>query len=268
MCAHFDRPGPDIFNAFGAIQDISQVINTENELSMLKSQFEEMTTKQHMVEANTQLAHELNQPLAAINLNINYIRQLIDDAPSNNNKLNDAINDIASDVNRATNVVKNIRRILHKEPVAISKFDLNELIDETIYVFNRELLKKEINLIYDHEDEPCIIRFNKTGLQQVIVNLLKNAIEAIDHGNIDSPMIKVTKEITPGQTNIFICDNGPGIKEENKENIFKQYYTSKKGNTGMGLAICKALMKEIEGDIELIGASNVKKTCFKIIIKT
>jgi len=225
-----------------------------------------MINRQHMVESNTQLAHELNQPLAAINLNISYIRQLIETCPTDNSKVSEVINDIASDVTRATNVVKNIRRILHKQPVAINNFDLNELIDETVYVFNREVLQKEISLVYDHEDDPCIIRFSRTGLQQVIVNILKNAIEAIDQADIQSPVIEITKTCTSDQINIFISDNGPGIKDENKEDVFTQYYTSKKGNTGLGLAICKDLMREIDGDIVLITPPENMKTCFNIII--
>ena len=264
--AHFNRETSGKFSAFGAIQNITQVINTENELSGLKSKFEKLTTKQHMVEANTQLAHELNQPLAAINLNISYIRHLIDSTPDDSNKIYEAINDISSDVTRATNIVKNIRRILHKEPVLILKFDLNKLLDETIHVFNRDLLKKGITLIYDGKEEPCIIRSDKTGLQQVIVNLLKNSIEAIDNSDIESPVIEITTAIHEKTTNIFICDSGPGIAETERENIFRQYYTSKRENTGMGLAICKAIMEEIDGDIQLVSPPEGRSTCFKVTI--
>jgi len=265
--AQFKKESSDVISAFGVIQDITQVINTESELATLKSKFSEITTRQHMVEANTQLAHELNQPLAAININISYIRQIIESMPpAAGNKICEVIGDIESDVARATNIVQNIRRILKKEPVIIRTFDLNILLDETIHIFNRDLLQNNIHLIYEPKEESCMVRSDRTGLQQVIVNLLKNAIEAISSAVIKQPVIELRTVAHKKGTNIFICDNGPGIKASERENIFRQYYTSKQGNTGMGLAICKALMEEVDGDVLLAPPPAGRNTCFKVII--
>lgn len=266
--AQFTKATSGSMNAFGAIQDITQVINTENELAALKTRFAEITTRQQMIEANTQLAHELNQPLAAINLNVSYIRQLIESTPAaDNSNMRDALSDIESDVSRANNIVQNTRRILKKEPVVIKTFDLNQLLDETIRIFNRDLLKNNISLFYEPGEEPCMIRSNRTGLQQVIVNLLKNAIEAIASAEIESPVIEVHTEKQEKETLVFISDNGPGIAAADVDNIFQQYYTSKKGNTGMGLGISKALMQEVDGDIQLAPPPPGKSTCFKIVIR-
>jgi len=264
--ASFKRDMTDCFNAFGAIQDITQVIRTESELSALKTKFEDVATKQNLVEANTQLAHELNQPLAAINLNISYIRQLIESNPVHNKNIDDALDDVNRDVNRATNIVKNIRRILHKEPVIIRPFDLNLLLNETMHVFNRDFMSKNISLLYKNTDEHCMINSNKIGLQQVIVNLLKNSIEAFGTTLTTDPLIKVELSKDSKGTSIYISDNGPGIPEENKENIFEQYFTSKQGNTGMGLAICRTIIQEINGDIQLVDPPANMSTCFKVII--
>ncbi|MFA7172339.1 MAG: hybrid sensor histidine kinase/response regulator [Kiritimatiellia bacterium] len=266
--AQFTKETSGCMNAFGAIQDITQVINTENELAALKTKLAEITTRQQVIEANTQLAHELNQPLAAINLNVSYIRQLIELTPiADNHNMLDALSDIESDVSRANNIVQNTRRILKKEPVVIRTFDLNQLLDETIHIFNRDLLKKNISLFYEPEEDTCIIRSNRTGLQQVIVNLLKNAIEAIVSMEIESPVIEIRTAQHNGKIHILISNNGPGIADTDKDNIFKQYYTSKTGNTGMGLSICKALMQEIDGDIQLTSPPPGKNTCFKVIIR-
>ncbi len=265
--AQFKKELSGSISAFGVIQDITQVINTESELATLKAKFGEITTRQHMVEANTQLAHELNQPLAAINLNISYIRQLLESIPAAaNNKICEVIGDIESDVSRATNIVQNIRRMLKKEPVVIRTFDLNALLDETTHIFNRDLLQYNIRLVYASKEESCVVRSDRTGLQQVIVNLLKNAIEAISSVEIEQPEIEIRTVARKNGTNIFISDNGPGIKASERENIFKQYYTSKQGNTGMGLVICKALMEEVDGDVQLAPPPAGKSTCFKVII--
>ncbi|MDD2599025.1 MAG: hybrid sensor histidine kinase/response regulator [Kiritimatiellae bacterium] len=266
--AQFTKETSGCINAFGAIQDITQVINTENELAALKTKFAEITTRQQMIEANTQLAHELNQPLAAINLNVSYIRQLIESTPAaDNHKMREALSDIESDVARANNIVLNTRRILKKEPVAIKTFDLNQLLEETIRIFNRDLLQKNISLFYDPKEDTCMIRSNRTGLQQVIVNLLKNAIEAFASMKIESPVIEVQIVRHNKEIHILISDNGPGIPEAEKDSVFRQYYTSKKGNTGMGLGISKALMQEVDGDIQLVPPPPGKSTCFKVIVR-
>ena len=264
--ARFTKESEECITGFGAVQDISQVINTENELAEIKAKIDEMSSKQHLVEANTQLAHEINQPLAAISLNINYIQQQLDSAPEEMIKIRDTLSDISKDVIRATNIVRNIRRIVKKEPVTSRKFDLRELLDDTIYIFNREIQQKNIELVFDRPAESCIINFARIGLQQVVVNLLKNAIEAILQANTKDPLIEVSTVTGKKETVIFVSDNGPGIKKSNQGKIFQQYFTSKKGNTGMGLAICKALMNELGGDICLAEPPEGRNTCFKVIV--
>ena len=264
--AQFTREGEDKFTGFGAVQDVSRIISAENELAVLKAGLEEFSSKQHLVEANTQLAHELNQPLAAINLNINFVKQLLNNGSPDMSAVKDTLQDIGGDVNRATNIVRNIRRLIKKEPATVSKFDLHELLAETVYVFNREVLQKNIELLFDRPDKPCIVSFDRTSLQQVIVNIVKNAIEAIATAEIEDATIEIVTECKPGSKSVTICDNGPGISENDRDHIFQQYFTSKKDNTGMGLAICKALMTELDGDIRLADPPEGYKTCFKVIV--
>ncbi|MFO7936930.1 MAG: hybrid sensor histidine kinase/response regulator [Kiritimatiellia bacterium] len=264
--ARFNKIREDFVTGFGAIQDISQVIKTENELAEIKARIGEISSKQHFVEANTQLAHEINQPLAAINLNINYIKKLLDFSPDNTEKLRDALTDINNDVCRVTQIVKNIRRIVKREPAVFRKFDLYAFLEDTVYIFNREFQQKNIEVIFEHPEEECLVVFDRTGLQQVIVNLLKNAVEAITQAEIKNPQIEISVVKAETEMHIFISDNGPGIPAENREKIFQQYFTSKKGNTGLGLAICKGMMTELEGNIYLIDPPEGRNTCFKLVI--
>ncbi len=264
--AEFSRQNGDRFVGFGAVQDVSRIINTEKELADLKARLEEFTSRQHLVEANTQLAHELNQPLAAINLNTNYVRQLLDSTPHAISKMQETLQDISCDIARATNIVRNVRRLIKKEPVAIRKFDLHELLDETVYIFNREVLQKNIELLLNRPETPCIISSDRTGIQQVVVNLLKNAIEAIDDSTTVDPRIEITVLRNAAEVCVLVSDNGPGISEKNREKIFQQYFTSKKDNTGMGLMISRTLIKELEGDLHLVEPPEGYNTCFKVTL--
>ncbi len=264
--ARFTLESRNFITGFGAVQDITQVINTENELAEMKSKIEEISYKQNIVEANTQLAHEINQPLAAISLNINYIQQVLDSTPENMVNIRDTLADISKDVNRATNIVKNIRRIIKKEPVVSRNFDLRELLDDTLHIFTREIQQKNVELVFNRPKKPCIVSFDRTGLQQVVINLIKNAVEAMPKTETNNPLIEINVDSGKKETVIFVSDNGPSISKDNQEKIFQQYFTSKKGNTGMGLAICKALMTELNGDIELTEPLTGYNTSFKVII--
>ena len=117
--AEFVREDANDLAGFGAIQDVTDIIRTENELADLKAKLANSNTRQNLIETNTQLAHELNQPLAAINLNVNYVKQLLNADPLDLSKLKESLADVSSDVTRATNIVKNIRRIVKKEPAFI-----------------------------------------------------------------------------------------------------------------------------------------------------
>jgi signal transduction histidine kinase/DNA-binding response OmpR family regulator len=264
--AEIKRKNGDCFSGFGAVQDVTGIIQTENELAMVKAELERIASRHNLVEANTQLAHEINQPLAAINLNLNYVNQLLNAESIDLTKIKEALNDVRNDVSRATNVVKNIRRLVTKEPVSVKPFDLKELLRETVNVFNRELSQKKIELLFDVSEAPLQVVFNRTGLQQVIVNLLKNAIEALNQTDNDIRSIRISTDNQDHDISVSISDNGTGIDSDIQEQIFQQYYTSKTGNTGMGLSICKALMNELDGDICLSEPPDDYATSFKITI--
>ncbi len=264
--AEFKRENGDCFSGFGAVQNVTGIIQTENELATVKAELERIASRHNLVEANTQLAHEINQPLAAINLNLNYVSQLMNSESIDLTGIKEALNDVRNDVSRATNVVKNIRRLVTKEPASVKNFDLKELLHETVNVFKRELSQKKIELVSDVSEEPLQVVFNRTGLQQVIVNLLKNAIEALNQTDNDIRSIRITTDRRDHDISVWISDNGTGIDFAIQDQIFQQYYTSKTGNTGMGLPICKALMNELDGDICLTEPPDDYTTSFKITI--
>jgi len=256
----------DMLSIFGSVQDITGLMAIIYEESKLENTMASNDRYNSMVESGTQLAHELNQPLASITLNVNAARMFLQSDPIDKNELFDIVKDVESEVMRAKEVVERMRKVASRKPLMLEHFDINELISKTARIFARDFHANNINLVQNKIDVPCFISGDKLAVQQILVNVIRNAYEALIDGNVENPRIVINTIESPEEISIFVSDNGPGVPDALSKNLFAPFITTKPNNLGLGLAICKSIVTRLEGTIALHHLPDQVGTCLCIFI--
>ncbi len=197
-----------------------------------------------MGQLTASIAHEVNQPIAATVTNAQAALRWLRAQPPDLDEVRDSLRHIVEDGKRAGNVISGIRALINKVPPRKDRFDLNEAVLETVALTRSEMLNRGILL--QTELAPGLPRVDgdRTQLQQVILNLILNAIEAM--GGIDEGTRELrinTEREAAGGVLVTVRDSGPGLDPADAERVFTAFYTTKPEGMGMGLAICKAMVE-------------------------
>ena len=193
-------------------------------------------------ELATSLAHEVNQPLAAIVNNALAGRRLMERAQPDVKEVAQILVDIARQGERASEVIRRLRDFLRKHESVRQDVDVGRLVRETLPLVRRELEQHrvELELLIDPDLPP--VQADPVQLQQVLVNLLKNACEAVAESS-GQRRITIRTGVQGGRILILVRDSGPGIAPAVAERLFEPYVTTKPGGMGLGLAICRTIVE-------------------------
>lgn len=194
------------------------------------------------------IAHEINQPLGASRLNAQFAEMKLNSDPNNASILKETIQSILYDINRASNIVTNLSRLKSKEAGKISIINLLESIDEVAEISKSKLRDSKILLEVDCPPN-CQIKINLSEWQQVLINLLNNAIEALDSPDLQVKKIVISAKTTNNNLEISIQDSGLGIPAGQESKIFDLMVTNKESGTGIGLWLSKNIINRYGGDI-------------------
>jgi PAS domain S-box-containing protein len=196
------------------------------------------------------LAHELNQPLAAILSNAQASRRLLDAGHADTADVREALADIGVDAKRASEIIRRLRALFRKEPIEHRALDVNQLIRDVASLLRADLLRNRIVLVQSFGVDVPRVLGDAIQLQQVMLNLLVNARDAIVAG-VDGPReIRVeTSRRDPARVAIAIRDTGVGVKEADLERMFEHFVSTKPGGLGMGLAISRSIVQAHSGRI-------------------
>jgi PAS domain S-box-containing protein len=218
-----------------------------------------------MGQLTASIAHEVNQPIAAAALNAEAALSWLDARPSNLDKVREALRLIVADATRAGNVVGGIRALIRKVPARRTFLDINEAIREVITLTHGEAAKAGVSVQTDLPDGLPLIYGDRVQLQQVILNLIINAIEAMS-GVAETPGILLisTAQAEPG-VRVAMRDSGPGLDPASLEHLFNAFYTTKSGGMGMGLAICRSIIEAHEGKL-YAGANKPRGAVFQFTL--
>lgn len=199
-------------------------------------------------ELSSDLAHELNQPLAAIN---SYAEGGIIrlKKQQKNHELIDLLDKISLQAQRSGKIIQRIRGFAKKQQPEKQPTDLSQLIKESLLLLQIELKKSEINLILSLPDESIILNIDPIEIQQVLINLIRNSIEAMS--NIKGVhQLTLELKLTNDKKILFkIIDNGPGVSQSMSDQLFTPFISSKKQGLGLGMSICKRIIEAHHGDI-------------------
>jgi PAS domain S-box-containing protein len=216
----------------------------EDALRTMQAELARVNRVTTMGEMSASIAHEVNQPIAATVTNAQAALRWLRAQPPDLDEVRASLSRIVEDGKRAGNVISGIRALIHKVPPRKDRFDLNEAVLEMVALTRSELLNHGILL--QTELGPVLPRVDgdRTQLQQVILNLILNAVEAM--GGIDEGTRELrinTEREVGGGVLVTVRDSGPGLDPADTERVFTAFYTTKPKGMGMGLAICRSMVE-------------------------
>jgi C4-dicarboxylate-specific signal transduction histidine kinase len=202
----------------------------------------------------TSIAHEINQPLAAIVTNAQAALRFLDCSTPNLEEVRQALGRISKVGNRCVDLLGHIRALVKKSPPRQNEFELNEAILEVIALTHDEILKSGVCVEAGLAD---ILRVygDRVQVQQVVLNLLINAIEAMSRMQERPRQLRITTfENGAGEIVVMIQDSSPGIDPAYVQRLFEPYHSTKPAGLGIGLSICRSIIEAHEGRIWVAGS--------------
>jgi signal transduction histidine kinase len=195
-------------------------------------------------ELSASIAHEINQPLAAIVANGNAVTRFLEAATPDLDEVRTALKSIVEDGYRAGQVIRNVRAMFRKDRQEEGPVDLNDLIRQTLVLLRNELRSKGVTVRTELADGLPHVEGNRIQLQQVLLNLVINAVEAMEQVTERDRVLHVTsRNHDPAGVTITVEDTGPGVDPKTIERIFEPFYSTKAHGMGMGLSICRSIIE-------------------------
>lgn len=209
------------------------------------------------VEAITSsVAHEVKQPLASISANLDAAMALIEISPPDLQEATVALNEASVDVRRAADVLDGIRSLFGKGEQPRQSVDMNDIVLETLQSMRGEMQARGIVASHDLTLDLPAVSGHKNQLQEVVLNLVSNALEAMDNTAAQSRKLEIiTRRHDANEIVVAVKDTGPGIDAEHLGGIFDAFFTTKSNGMGLGLAICRAIIERHGGRLTVYSDS-------------
>ena len=229
------------------VHDISERRQAQMEIERARLELAHMSRVSLVGQLTASLAHELLQPITAITINAAAGLQAIElEAPSETRAL---FQDIYDSGRRAGNVVKNVVSMLKKDNPPHMRVDLNRLIQEVVHVMRSDLLGHQVNLTMNLDSANAEIKGNPVELQQVLLNLMLNATEAMGAIPVIERKLVVTTAVRSDTVELNVRDSGVGAPPEVMKRIFDPFVTTKATGVGVGLSICAQIVSAHKGKL-------------------
>jgi PAS domain S-box-containing protein len=229
------------------VLDLTESKRAEETLRDVEMELAHANRVATMGQLTASVAHEVSQPITATILNAQAALRWLDAAPPALEDVRQMLDRIVKDGHRARDVIDRIRALIKKAPPRKDRLDINEAIREVIDVTRGEVMKNGASVQTDLADDLPLIEGDRVQLQQVILNLIINAIEAMN-GVSDGPRALLISTGTAEGGGVFVAvqDTGPVLDSAKLERLFEAFYTTKPNGLGMGLSICRSII-EVHG---------------------
>jgi len=237
----------------GVATDISDTVranNAERALQDARMELAHVNRVATMGQLTASIAHEVGQPISAARTNASAALRFLDKNPPDLEEVREALGRIVNDAHRAGDVIGRIRALVKKAPPRKHRFDLNEAVLDVIALTRSEVLKHDIALQTQLATASPLIEGDRVQLQQVILNLILNAVEAMSGTAEAARELKISTETeAAGGALVTVQDSGPGLDPVSVDRLFEAFYTTKLEGMGMGLAICRSIIEAHGGRI-------------------
>jgi len=233
---------------FGMVFDITEKMQTQDALQAVQAELARSTQASRMGAMAASIAHEINQPLSAISGSAQAGLRWIGQSPPNLDEAAECFKKIRHDGKRAADVVEGIRAMFKSGETSRSLLDLNQLIAEVLRLTDGQLQRRAVVVHTNLDAELAPVMASRTQLQQVLFNLVTNAIEAMEPVINRTRVMKIKSELgSTGEVRITVEDSGKGIDPQNIDQIFTSFFTTKTEGMGMGLSICRSIIESHGG---------------------
>lgn len=248
LIAHLARNQAGQTEYIGAVLDITQRRRSEETLEKVRSELSHATRIMSLGALTASIAHEVNQPLSGIVTNAGTCLRMLAADPPNVDGARETARRTIRDGNRAADVIARLRSLFGKKSATIEPVDLNEAAFEVIALFSGELRRNRVLLRTQLSDGLPFVGGDRVQLQQVIMNLLRNAADATIAVD-DRPRLVVlgTEPGEDGYIRLFVRDAGVGLDSHESERLFEAFYTTKADGMGIGLSVSRSIIESHGG---------------------
>jgi len=233
----------------GADTDVTERKRAEAEAFQARRELLQLDRLSRMGELTASLAHELNQPLAAILSNAQAGLRFLQSDKIDLDELREILQDITQDDQRAGNVIRGLRSMVKREEVERDLIIVNDVLSEVIQIFHTESIFRNVHVETELEGSLPPVLGDKVQLQQVVLNLILNAADAMSHNPPEYRQIILRTGVKDDRIRVTVRDFGPGIDKGNVERIFEPFFTTKGAGLGMGLSVCRTIVEAHGGRI-------------------
>lgn len=233
----------------GVVLDITERRRSESELQELRHQLSHAGRLSVMGQLAASLAHELNQPLGAILRNAEAAELFLNQDPPALDELREILCDIRKDDQRAGAVIDSLRSLLKRQDVPRQALDLPHLVDEVVALARSDAVDRRISITTELSSDLPAVWGNRVQLQQVLLNLLLNAMDAMNNVAIELRTVVVQARCHNALVEIAVVDRGVGIPAERLRHLFEPFVTTKPQGMGLGLSISRTIIQAHGGQI-------------------
>jgi len=236
----------------GIFIDITEQKSAEAEVAQQRLEVEHLMRVSVLGELSGSIAHEINQPLTAILSNAQAALHLLAQDSPDVVEIRDALEEIVHEDNRAGEVIHRLRGLLKKGERKAEHVNINDLVRSTVGLLNSELIGRDINVRLDLESGESLARGDSVQLQQVLLNLVMNAMDAMASTPTAQRSILIsTREAQTGMVDVLVKDRGHGLRPKENGRVFEPFYTTKDHGLGLGLTLCSTIIQAHQGKLTL-----------------
>lgn len=249
VVAHCNRDQEGQGEYIGAIQDVTQQRLSDEALCKLRSELAHATRVMSLGTLTASIAHELNQPLAVVLASAHTSLRLLAVEPVNLERMREITERTISDANRASAIIERLRALFSNKTTAIDPVDLNEATREVLALARSEVLKCRASLQPDLAADLPLVTGDRVQLQQVILNLLLNALDAMKGVDDRERRLVVRTRRDNGHVQLSVEDTGTGFDAQSGKRLFDAFYTTKTSGMGIGLCVSRTIIESHQGQI-------------------
>lgn len=223
--------------------DIAERRRAQQSLQQVQSDLARFNRVMLMGEMTASIAHEINQPISGAITNANAALHWLAAEPPNVEEVRKSLERIVKDGYRASDVIARVRALARKTPPRKDPLDINEAVGEVLALTERELQGNAVKVTVRHSRDLPLVRADRTQVQQVVCNLVVNAIEAMSGTSQGNRQLWVITGRDSSDVFVEVRDNGAGLQAAERERLFQPFYTTKAGGMGMGLSLSRSIVE-------------------------
>ncbi|QDV42378.1 Sensor protein FixL [Stieleria neptunia] len=246
-------------------EDITEKRRIEQQLKDHRDKLAHASRVNLLGELVSSIAHELNQPLSAATNYAFVLEKLASESPVQTAAIREHAGRVRDQAHRAAEIVRGIRRLLKPNPADNQPTDIHQLIESSLGIMGPDLRARGVDLITQLHAESLTVDGHQVQLQQVLMNLFQNAIQAMDQVERSRRTLTIHTVSTTEHIEIRVKDTGNGIESEDKRDVFRTFFTTKPEGMGMGLAVARSIIEAHQGSL-VVEESTPRGTVFLVVL--